>query len=247
MLAAFLIFFSMTQSSSALDSMHLPKGTRQVVLVQSESWESQTGELQRFARSNNKWVAVGESIPVMLGRTGLAWGRGLQQETRDGPQKKEGDGKAPAGVFELGTAFGYAPHAPDEIRLPYRQATSADFYVDDAESAKYNQWITLSPGSPPAWKSAESMKRDDGLYELGVVVRQNESPIVKGGGSAVFIHVWRGPGSSTAGCTSMAKRDLITLMRWLDPGRHPLLVQAPQSELNRIKVIGIHNGPGGRL
>jgi len=247
MLAAFLIFFSMMQSSSVFDSMHLPKGTRQVVLVQSESWESQTGELQRFAKSHNEWVAVGQSIPVMLGRTGLAWGRGLHQETRDGPRKKEGDGKAPAGVFEFGTAFGYAPQVPDQIRLPYRQATSADFYVDDAESAKYNQWITLSPGLTPAWKSAESMKRDDGLYELGVVVRQNESPIVKGGGSAVFVHIWRGPGSPTAGCISMAKRDLIILMRWLDPARHPLLVQAPRTELGRIKVIDTHIRPGGRL
>src|SRR3712207_8482067 len=46
-----------------------------------------------------------------------------------------------------------------------------------------------------------------------------------GRGSCIFLHVWRGPRSSTAGCTAMAEPALAELLRWLDPARRPALVQ----------------------
>jgi D-alanyl-D-alanine dipeptidase len=63
------------------------------------------------------------------------------------------------------------------------------------------------------------------LYRLGVVVDYNVRPAAAGRGSCVFLHVWRGPGSSTAGCTAMPEPALAELVRWLDPARHPALVQ----------------------
>ena len=70
------------------------------------------------------------------------------------------------------------------------------------------------------------MRRDDHVYELGVVVEHNDA-CVPGRGSAIFLHVWREPGAPTAGCTSMARDDLLRLLRWLDPAAEPLLVQLP--------------------
>ena len=216
--------------------MHLPGTTRQLVFVETESWDSTVGQLHRFSRSGNRWIAVGEEIPVVLGRKGMGWGLGLQQEVRNGPQKSEGDAKAPAGAFGLGTAFGYAPQSPRGVKLPYRQATTQDFYVDDVNSPEYNRWVTFAQRAAAPWKSAEAMKRPDGLYELGIVVRQNESPIVKGRGSAVFLHVWRAADSATAGCTAMSKENLIDLMEWLNPNDNPLLIQAPREALKEIRL-----------
>ena len=75
------------------------------------------------------------------------------------------------------------------------------------------------------------MKRNDGLYEYGIVINHNTSPIIAGNGSAIFFHIWRSATSPTLGCTSMSKENLLVLMRWLDKGKHPLLIQVPEAEL----------------
>ena len=87
------------------------------------------------------------------------------------------------------------------------------------------------------------MRRRDRLYEFGLVVQQNDRPVVKGKGSAVFLHVWRGADIPTIGCTAMARADLLTLLRWLKPQERPLRVQAPVGELKNI--LSISNVPVG--
>jgi L,D-peptidoglycan transpeptidase YkuD (ErfK/YbiS/YcfS/YnhG family) len=151
----------------------------------------------------------------------------------------EGDGRAPAGIFSFGTAFGYAQEAPTGCKLPYHPATDRDYFVDDPESPQYNQWVTLSSDvsdSQRPWKSAERMRRDDYLYKLGIVVQENTNPAVKGRGSAIFLHIWRAPGLPTVGCTAMEEENLLKLVRWLDPAKNPLLIQAPDDGMNKITM-----------
>ena len=83
----------------------------QLVLVTTADWDATTGTLRRFERDGDDWREVGEAAPISVGRTGTAWGIGLNAARSDGPVKREGDGKAPAGVFAIGTAFGYATDA----------------------------------------------------------------------------------------------------------------------------------------
>ena len=79
-------------------------------------------------------------FPVVVGKSGLAWGKGLSSvEQSEGPVKREGDGKAPAGVFKLGTAFGYDSTA--DTKLPYLALTSTIECVDDSHSARYNELV----------------------------------------------------------------------------------------------------------
>jgi L,D-peptidoglycan transpeptidase YkuD (ErfK/YbiS/YcfS/YnhG family) len=234
------ILFSVIEPKVTFVPAGLPDNTRQLILVESDDWTSPTGELQMLSKSTDGWHAVGAKIPVVLGRTGLAWGRGLQIDVDSGPQKYEGDGKAPAGVFRLGTAFGYAPQSPPEVRWPYRQAQDKDFFVDDPDSPNYNKWVTVESDASqprPPWKSAEKMKRSDSLYEWGIVVEQNEMPVEKGRGSAIFFHVWRREGVPTAGCTAMSEENLLSLLRWLNPNDDPLVIQVPRTEINRVKMI----------
>jgi D-alanyl-D-alanine dipeptidase len=235
------LFFSAPLTSLPLielQTLGLPKHTRQVVFVGVDSWDSQTGILRMLDKEGDRWVSHGADIPVVLGSHGLAWGRGLQSPVVDGPQKVEGDGKAPAGIFPLGTAFGYDPQPPQYCRLPYRQATAGDYFVDDADSTQYNQWVHLSDAQDPAhvWKSFEKMRRDDQLYELGMVIEQNTAPVEAGKGSAVFFHVWRAADAPTAGCTAMSKDNLIKLLTWLDPAKRPLVIQVPFKKVAKLHI-----------
>jgi L,D-peptidoglycan transpeptidase YkuD (ErfK/YbiS/YcfS/YnhG family) len=69
-----------------------------------------------------------------------------------------------------------------------------------------------------------------------VVILHNNNPVEKGKGNAIFFHVWRSEGAPTLGCTSMRKPDLLTLMKWLDPDKDPVVVQVPESELENLKL-----------
>ena len=214
----------------------IPGVTRQLILVVTSEWGSTTGTLRRFERadSTDEWRPVGVEVNVVVGRAGLGWGRGLHVIPGDGPRKVEGDGRAPAGAFQLTDAFGYAP--PDSVSsgLPYLQATADLECVDDVTSSHYNRVLDRARVTPD-WTSHEEMRRRDVLYRRGVVVAHNAAPIVPGGGSCIFLHVWRGPGSTTSGCTAMAEPALSDAIRWLDTGAAPVLVQLPASAYRRLR------------
>jgi D-alanyl-D-alanine dipeptidase len=186
---------------------------------------------------------VGTSFPVVLGYAGLGWGNGLHPSTPpDGaPTKHEGDGRSPAGLFALETAFGYATAADSAwIHLRYLQATSDLNCVDDPSSRYYTQ--TLYKSSLPAtgpnapdWDSSEIMLRPDDLYAIGAIVEHNTSKTVKGGGSCIFLHIWEGLGSSTVGCTAGEEANMHALLAWLDPSTHPLIVQLPKATYASVK------------
>ena len=217
---------------------NFPARHRQLVLVTSPDWDSSTGTLQLYVRSDRSWIPTGEKVAVVLGKNGLGWGRGLHAAKLPGPEKKEGDGKAPAGIFAFGDAFGYQKDPPPGQKFSYRQATARDFWVDAGNSSAYNSWVRIpedQENEPKKyWPSVERMKRRDHLYELGLIVKHNMEPAVAGKGSAIFLHVWRSPGAPTLGCTAMDKQELISLLAWLDPEKHPLLIQAPEAELRKL-------------
>ena len=85
------------------------------------------------------------------------------------------------------------------------------------------------------WHSSEQMRRDDVLYQWGVVVEHNPAAI-PGAGSCIFLHIWRNSAAPTAGCTAMAESDLVRLLRWLDPAQHPILVQMPGEVYQSIRT-----------
>jgi hypothetical protein len=121
-------------------------GTRQCLVVTSENWSAPTGALRAFERGRSgDWKAVGDSVPVVLGKKGLGWGLGLVRlPASDGPRKKEGDNKATGGIFRLGPAFGYA--AADRaswIKLPYVALTNTTDGVDDPRTFSINGVFSL--------------------------------------------------------------------------------------------------------
>ncbi len=207
--------------------------TRQLVMVISESWTSQTAQLQRFDKTEDGWCMQGEAWTVSLGKNGMAWGRGRQPEVLAGPVKKEGDLKAPAGVYPIGSAYGYADKAPARTQWPYAPLSQKTVCVDDPKSSRYNEIFEGDP-SKKDWASAETMRRSDHLYRWLLNVEQN-SPPTCGCGSCIFMHIWRRPGAFTEGCTAMEESNLLTIIGWLDPAAHPVLVQLPAAEYGRYR------------
>lgn len=234
----------------------VPASTRQLVVVTTADWPATDGVLQRYARSDDGWTPVGPEVNVVVGRSGLGWGRGLHGGPPHGasPVKAEGDGRAPAGAFRLSAAFGYAE--AEATGLPYVQATPGVECVDDRRSAYYNRVLDRAEtGEAVDWQSHEEMRRTDGLYRIGVIVAHNgrgvdpavlptssltasgapASEPVAGGGSCIFLHVWRGPGTSTSGCTAMPDPALQGVLAWLDAEADPVLVQLPEAEADRLR------------
>ena len=178
---------------------------------------------------------VGTTVPVVLGKKGLGWGRGLFEPAgNDGPRKVEGDNKAPAGIFRLGPAFGYANRA-SWIKLRYVALTKNTEGIDDPRSRHYNQLVDRTKVAQVDWKSSEKMLRADVLYKWGIFVAHNPAA-TPGAGSLIFLHIWRDSSGATAGCTAMPEQNLVQLLRWLDPAAHPVLVQMPQPTYNSLRT-----------
>lgn len=211
-------------------------GSRQMLLVVADSWDSSRAMLTPYERSGPRqpWTRAGETIPVLLGRSGLGWGRGLHPQPPDGPVKQEGDGRAPAGVFRLSRAFGYAPLGAAFPAMPYLHLTPALECVDDTASGSYNL-VLDGRNAPRDWNSSEVMRREDHLYELGLAVDHNTSPALAGAGSCIFMHLRREPPAPTAGCTALSRPNMEALALWLDAASQPVLVQLPREEASRLR------------
>jgi L,D-peptidoglycan transpeptidase YkuD (ErfK/YbiS/YcfS/YnhG family) len=189
----------------------LPTDCKQAIVVHPVEGKTVDVVVSTFERRQHGWALAFPSFAGTVGKNGIT----------SAEKKKEGDGCTPAGTYPVGPAFGYAETLG--IKLTYRRATDNDFWVDDAESPDYNRWVV---GKPTA-KSFELMKRNDDLYEIGAVIRYNTDPVVPGKGSAIFLHVWSGPGKSTAGCVAVDKDVLKKLLHWLNDEANPRIVIAP--------------------
>jgi L,D-peptidoglycan transpeptidase YkuD (ErfK/YbiS/YcfS/YnhG family) len=222
---------------SAPAASPVPADTRQMLLSVSAGWDETNATVIRYERraTGGAWQRVGTPLPASLGQSGLAWGRGLHAGTFEGPIKKEGDNRSPAGVFRLREATGYAPLPPAGTRLSYRQATAQLKCVDDPRSTHYNQLVDESAVAKD-WASAEEMRRPDDLYRLLVWVGHNDEPIHAGDGSCIFLHFRETPQDVTAGCTAFDKGRMEELLSWLDPAARPVLVQLPEAFRQKLRA-----------
>jgi D-alanyl-D-alanine dipeptidase len=208
----------------------------QLVVFVAPDWTTTTGTLRRFDRADvrSPWTPAASAIPAVIGRTGLAWADPSLAAMMNQPVKHEGDGKSPAGAFPLDTAFGFAPRAEMSwLRMPYSPLLAGSDCVDDEASVHYNTVVDRASVAKVDWTSAEHM-RSIGQYRIGVIVGYNAPP-TPGRGSCIFLHIWGGPQSTTAGCTAMDAGVLEALMHWLDASRRPALVQLPAAEYARLR------------
>lgn len=219
----------------AAPTQPLGADVRQLIVSIAPTWSSNQGSLQRFERdAQGHWIKVGGAVPVLYGKQGLAWGRGVRGGDEPGLRKREGDGRTPAGAFALGTIYGNDRHLPDGADFPYHQVTDADAWPDDPKNPFYNRHVRIDPAHPPAWFASQRMRIGDPAYRWRVEIRHNADPIEPGAGSATFFHIRRGETRPTAGCTTMAEPALLDLVVWLRTTANPHYVLLPRAEYMRL-------------
>ena len=166
-----LLLFACGLTSGASATLTPMNHSSQCLRVLTENWDATSGVMRLFTRNETtaEWKQSGVEIPVVVGKKGLGLGRGLVPlEFEGGPEKKEGDNKAPAGVFHLTSAFGYAPaQSANWVKLRYLSLTNQIEGIDDPKSGYYNRLVDRSKVAKVDWASSERMRREDDLYKWG--------------------------------------------------------------------------------
>jgi D-alanyl-D-alanine dipeptidase len=222
-----------TTTSAAVDKI---RSSRQLIIVTTGFWTGCKARLCCFERTDAGWIGQMRPFDVVVGKEGIAWDRKLKGVAGKDPVKREGDGKSPAGVFPLLHAMGQAATPPNMVSFRYEQIRPDMHCVDDAGSAYYNRIVCdseLGPRAEERWNSSEQLGQLTEEYRWLIVVDYNRQDPKPGAGSCIFIHLWRSPDKGTAGCTAMAEKDLLALLRWLRNEKNPLLVQMPEAEYER--------------
>jgi L,D-peptidoglycan transpeptidase YkuD (ErfK/YbiS/YcfS/YnhG family) len=149
---------------------------------------------------------MGRRFPCSTGRGGIV----------PGAQKAEGDLGTPEGSWRLLWLYWRADRlAPPATRLPAMALGPQQGWSEAPGDPAYNRPIRHPHGHP-----ADRMARGDGVYDICAVTDQNWQPVVPGGGSAIFVHLWRRPRFPTAGCVAFRRADLgWILARWTPRSR----------------------------
>jgi L,D-peptidoglycan transpeptidase YkuD (ErfK/YbiS/YcfS/YnhG family) len=212
----------------------VPDDCTQLIVGLAPDWDSSHGQLRLFERAaGGNWTPISHQVPILLGKSGLAWGIGVAGQDEPGLHKKERDGRAPAGIFRLGKVYTYEAQLPPGGDYPFHQVTEADLWSDDPRSPDYNRHVVVDPKHPPDNFSHERMRSGDFAYHWLIEIRHNSDPPVPGAGSAIFFHIRRGVNRATTGCTTMAESDLVRMISWLRAPRHPCYVLLPASEYEK--------------
>ena len=192
----------------------------QLIFVVVKHMHVTGAKVYTFEKKGYLWNVAMPAQEANVGRHGLA----------AVGNKIEGDMKTPSGIFHIGIAFGYEPLS--NTKITYRQIKDNDFWVDDVNSDDYNKWVASKPNRG----SFEIMRRKDAAYRYGFIVDYNTLPVVKGKGSAIFFHVWKGETKPTGGCIALSEENILKLIKWLDPEKHPKVIIACEADIVSEKL-----------
>ena len=141
-------------------------------------------------------------VRVALGRGGVR------------ANKREGDGATPSGLLTVRRVLYRADRLAAADRgllagtlLPGAPIALCDGWCDDPEHADYNTLVTL-----PHAARHERLWREDDLYDIVGVLGWNDDPVVRGRGSAIFLHLAASGFTPTEGCLAVARGDLLALL-----------------------------------
>ena len=189
---------------------------QQLLVVFNEMPEQNSAVLVAMEKKNKHWQVIFAPVAVGIGRKGFAAPKA----------KREGDQLSPTGFFRLGQLFCYDKAV--NTRMPFIQTTSEDKWIDDPNSADYNQHIR----GETAAKSYENLKIRNNEYKYCMVIEYNMHPVVKGMGSAIFLHLSEGEKPNpSAGCVVLTQSDMEWLLKWMKPESKPSILMGNEKVL----------------
>ena len=165
------------------------------------------------AWSDGRFDAPGWTSRCALGRSGVI----------AATDKREGDGASPLGVWPIRRVL-YRPDrlSPPKTALAVAGIQPSDGWCDAAGDPAYNQPVTL-----PYPASAETLWREDEVYDIVVILGHNDDPPVSPMGSAIFLHLIREDGRPTEGCVALSRPDLLRLLAEAAPGAAIAISRSP--------------------
>jgi L,D-peptidoglycan transpeptidase YkuD (ErfK/YbiS/YcfS/YnhG family) len=164
---------------------------------------------------------------LIVDPSGVASWRGLRLRCALGRggirrDKREGDGATPVGSWPMRRLLYRADRvALPQTALPSSAIAEDDGWCDTPQDRNYNFPIRL-----PYSASAETLYRQDRVYDLIVPLGYNDAPVVAGAGSAIFLHVARPDFAPTEGCVALALADLLDVLR--DADRESRVIVEPE-------------------
>ncbi|MBC1521581.1 GW domain-containing glycosaminoglycan-binding protein [Listeria aquatica] len=155
-------------------------------------------------------TVVGSGANATITYWEKAYGVWNTKFTVNGHVGKQGIGKAsetksytPKGSYKLGFSFGTSN--PGSLST-FRKITNKSYWISTVNSAYYNTWREFKVSS-----ADEHLASYKTQYQYARVINYNTSPVIKGAGSAFFLHVDNG--KPTAGCVSIPKSAMIRVLK----------------------------------
>lgn len=155
------------------------------------------------------FLCVEHIFPARLGKSGMG-------------KVREGDNKTPFGIYAIGDAYGIKEN-PGCV-LPFHRIEEDMYWCEEA-GMFYNRLVRRKQASQ-LWTSTGRVDSEGRIgehlidyvpeynYFLDIGYNREQKP---GAGSAIFLHCF-GKNDATKGCIAVAEEDMITLLRWVQPG-----------------------------
>lgn len=233
----FLFILSFTNIAFANSLKNSIKGTSQIIIVSAENENSKQAEVEVWEKKKKRWNQIFANEKAMIGRNGLATGLSLYSKDLfvQSTEKKEGDGRTPTGVFEIGQIYGEAKPELFLGHLSYTQSNSDIIGVDDSKSKYYNQIIKKSEIKTVDWNSFEEIYQPKtNVYRWLLEIKHNPQN-TPGRGSLIFFHVQKDESTGTAGCVALEEKKVVDILSRLQPSQKPRIVILEQKNLALLK------------
>lgn len=175
-------------------------GSNQWIVVGVPTASATSGTLTAFQRVGQEWKVVLGPTPAKVGELGVG-------------APADGVYRTPEGTFGFDQAFGREPNPG--TKMPYFQATSQDWWDEDAASPTYN---THTHGAKSPSAIAENLYDSGPVYDYAVNIASNPQRI-PGKVAGIFLHVT--DGSPTWGCVAIGRDEMRSVLNWLDPAAAP--------------------------
>lgn len=200
-----------------LKSIQNSNKTSQLIVVTSQISNTSNVVISTYEKNNNLWVNVHKGLAGCIGIKGFT------------NNKVEGDNKTPAGAYKIGMC--YSKTAAVHTGLDLYTYDSKDVWVDDTNSKYYNTH-QREPANK-RWSNAINFSKiKNGVYDTFITIAYNDLQ-TKNKGSAIFLHIENSSAQLkyTYGGVATSKENLLSIAKWLDKGKEPIILLGSLNEL----------------